>query len=413
MKKLTFLFVYESMGMGGIETLLVRMSNWLVGHGYRVKLLLFLPGELMEMLDERVEVKILGKGSRRYLLPRKSKFLANDPFLQDIDILYSFSAFTCLFSANLYKSMDSRPVFLTGIYNPREYFRLGKYDFRTLLYGRLLNNFVRDEAIIFMNTAVLDNHEKFFKRRFSESLLLPLAVDESYYTGIVREPRKFKIISIGRLVDFKTYNFYMIDIVKNLVENGYEVLYEIYGYGPLENKLRLKIKTNGLEDQISLKGKIGYREFGDVLKDAYLFVGTGTSLIEAAFCKVPSVAAISYESEPLSHGYFHQMRGYNFGEKLHERPTKNVYDLITKLFEMSEQEYENEMQWNYEAAQEYSINPLMERFIEICSNVSKDTNPSGFPSFLFYIYIVLSVIKTFLKRLRQLASPGRKDVQAA
>ena len=146
---------------------------------------------------------------------------------------------------------------------------------------------------------------------------------------------------------------------------------------------------------------------------SYLFVGTGTSLIEAAICRVPSVAAIAYEPEPLSHGYFHQMLGYNFGENLHERPRKDVYDLITQLFEMSEEEYENEMKRTYEAAQKYSIGPLMDKFIEICSSVHTGTNPNGFPSFLFYIYIVLSVIKTFLKRLRQLASPGRKDVQAA
>jgi len=99
------------------------------------------------------------------------------------------------------------------------------------------------------------------------------------------------------------------------------------------------------------------------------------------------------------------MRGYNFGEKLHEESTKNVYDLITKLFEMSEQEYENEMQWTYEAAQEYSINPLMERFIEICSSVSKGTNPNGFPSFLYYIYIALLAIKTLLKNTKAIGKP--------
>ena len=49
--------------------------------------------------------------------------------------------------------------------------------------------------------------------------------------------KTIKILSIGRIVNFKTYNFWMLEVVRNLLKKGISVEYHIYGDGPEFGKL--------------------------------------------------------------------------------------------------------------------------------------------------------------------------------
>jgi hypothetical protein len=383
----TFLFITISFQTGGVETLLVRMSNWLINNGYKVIILSEGEDELIQLLDKRIQVKIL-----RFdllLIPCFSRKIVNNLKLPTIDVIYTFRPYTFWVSTLIYRSLVIKPLLFTGVYHVNEYFLKGKNHFTSRYYSLLFKNYFNDNFKVFMNKEVKENHEKYFNRKMSGSKIWPIAIDSSLFADIKRNPKKYKIVSIGRLIGFKTYNIYMIDVVKKLREEGYNVIYEIYGYGELENEMKQRIKKNRYEKYIFLKGKLPYKEITEVLSDAYLFLGMGTSVIEAGLCKVPTIVSIAYSEKAISHGYLYNMPNNNVGEIIANKAKYEVHQLINNLFDMSEKEYIEEQDRTFNYVQKYSLNPLMKDFLNYINKLTVVNNILLFPKKYYYQFYFL------------------------
>ena len=87
----------------------------------------------------------------------------------------------------------------------------------------------------------------------------------------------------------KEYNLYMVDIVHRLRAKGLAVEWSVYGEGSLRSSIEARIAELNLENTIVLKGALPYERFGEAMQSAYVFVGMGTSIIEAGLCQVPGV----------------------------------------------------------------------------------------------------------------------------
>jgi glycosyltransferase involved in cell wall biosynthesis len=146
--------------------------------------------------------------------------------------------------------------------------------------------------------------------------------------GIQRKPVHGKIVSVGRLDKMKSYNIYMVDVVKDLLQRGYKVSYDIYGEGPLREEIEEKIRISKLEKHIHLRGQMDYRETEITLSDAFVFVGMGTASIEASMCGVPSIVAIADATEPLTYGFLQDLPFGSCGEMLDRRPTLHISDIL-------------------------------------------------------------------------------------
>lgn len=103
-----------------------------------------------------------------------------------------------------------------------------------------------------------------------------------------------KIIFVGRLIEKKGIIF-LLDIIKSLHTNLPFTL-EIYGDGPMKNKVNSYIIENNLSDKVFLKGTLPYAEIYSVYKHADIFVlpslreTGGTVLTEAMAHKLPICA---------------------------------------------------------------------------------------------------------------------------
>ena len=137
--------------------------------------------------------------------------------------------------------------------------------------------------------------------------LCRLGVDLKQYkfnTGYsISDSRKaVKILSIGRLVEFKGHE-YLIAAHKILLEKGYNVETTIIGDGPRRKFLSLLIEKLSVGDTIRLTGSLS---FDDVLKHLYnsnIFVfpsvlcndgstdALGYACVEAMACGLPVVAS--------------------------------------------------------------------------------------------------------------------------
>src|SRR5690606_32286165 len=108
----------------------------------------------------------------------------------------------------------------------------------------------------------------FYGEDFSAVNLFPLGVIEPkdhFERSIINNDKKLLIGSVGRLVEFKSYNLWMLDVVGALKDGGVDVSYLVYGDGPLKNEMQRRIDELGISEQVSLKGTLDYSNFGDVV----------------------------------------------------------------------------------------------------------------------------------------------------
>ncbi|ATG50373.1 colanic acid biosynthesis glycosyltransferase WcaL [Brachybacterium vulturis] len=110
------------------------------------------------------------------------------------------------------------------------------------------------------------------------------------------------LLGVGRLVEKKGFD-QLIDVVRDLREEGREVRAEIVGDGPLRAHLAARITELGLEQQVHLLGPRTQEEVRRLLEEADLFVapfvigadgnadGLPTVLLEAMATGIPCVAA--------------------------------------------------------------------------------------------------------------------------
>lgn len=148
--------------------------------------------------------------------------------------------------------------------------------------------------------------------------VFPLGVVESKHNAVSTRgtPRKppLKIVSVGRLQPFKSYHYWMPALVRDLVNQGVAVQYDIYGKGPLESEIAAEVDRLGVGGHINLKGELDYSRFSEVVSAYDLFVGSGTAIVEAASLGVPSVVAIESERRPLTYGFFSDIQGFTYNE---------------------------------------------------------------------------------------------------
>ena len=362
---MNFLFTYVAMYTGGIETLILRMSEWLINNDHKVDLLLIRnEGELLPKINPDVNVISFGEFTEINFV----KFCNNKSKSKNYDVIYSFSPLTTWMSLLLRSKMRPYPIVLNGVYHLYDYKLFGdKYT------QYIFNKILPDRCKIFMTQTVREEHEIIFKRKFANSVIWPLPINISKFENVKRIPKKFKIVSVGRLTSFKTYNIYMLDVVKKLIEANFEVEYYIYGTGDLLLEIEAKIIQLQLMDHVFLKGTIDYDQMSDAFKDAYVSIGMGTSIIEAGLCKVPSIVAIAYSKSAQTHGYIHDLPNYNCGELIANYPLLDLFECFKKLFSLNDTEYLQLSNKSYaELKSQYDINKLMKNLFSELDAIKKD-----------------------------------------
>jgi len=386
---LHFLLVYIHMRHGGIETLIVRMANWLVKRGHKVTLFLKEPGDLLSDLDEKVEVEILGLKRFWFYLPFLGAKCLRKFGAKNVNVIYSYGPEGCFLASYIYKHAFkvNKPIFLNGIYHPHEFALSGKPNILDRMYINLYNLHINDGTKIFMSDEVRSATERILGQKVSRGAIWPLPIDGERFINKPKKIIPYRILSIGRYANFKTYNLYMIDVVEKLVEQGYDATWEVYGYGPLEAEMKKLVKERNLGDRIFIRGPLAYNKCVESLAQAHVWVGVGTALLEAGFCGVPCVPAIAYDTKGLTYGGLYDLPYYTCGEVLNDNfETIPVVTAISRIFDMTEAEYQAEANHTFQYVQPYSMNSLMQKFLEYAENAPRMQNIESYSNWKYVLY---------------------------
>lgn len=287
MREKLVLFIIPSLDIGGAQKIASFVANGCVANGYKVAVLAIEKGKYTVQLDPRISVhsicneqtELINKGICNklkvlYLIKRKVKEL-------HADAIVVFGTMVQVYLALL---GNKAPILGAERGDPNSYSKrtqkLIRYvyrhykvlTFQTTMAKEVYRDIIGKNAFVIPNPCFLINNSKL---------------------GEKVKNRKKEIVSVGRLVTEKGYNFLIEAMIKlHQVYPEYKLI--IYGEGPIREELENQIIKSGAAEYINLPGSIVGVE--NYISDASLFVlsskyeGVPNTLLEAMALGVPVVA---------------------------------------------------------------------------------------------------------------------------
>ncbi|RON06734.1 hypothetical protein BK659_20850 [Pseudomonas brassicacearum] len=228
--------------------------------------------------------------------------------------VHVMGVFGLLFVKRYLKSVEQHFKLSFGVYHQNE-IMFDDVDYYFAVKAKKLFSLLPAESIVFFNEKNRESYELYFEKSYTGSTLVPIGVDiPSEDVGMVGNAESDRIVSIGNLHVFKSYNRHVISLLPELKKVRPNLVYEIYGSGSYEPELLKLVSSLSLESSVKFKGVIAYEEIPNVLKGALAFVGSGTAIIEASALGVPSIIGIESTTDPITYGFLSDIEGFSYNE---------------------------------------------------------------------------------------------------
>lgn len=283
-----------------------------------------------------------------------------------------------------------------GVYHQNEYLFEANSNYFVSLFRKCFHS-IAAKQILFFNQINIANYTRFFERDLSDAILAPIGIDLPVIDETAdRQPQEGKLISIGNLVNFKTYNRHIIEIVASLADRFPNVHYDIYGTGDQDANLKLLVKTLGAEKRVNFFGEIPYSQFQEIVNTGTLFIGSGTALLEAAALKVPAMVGIESLDIPETYGFLSDVIGLSYNEYIPEIPRVLMHNLIVEL--LSDAQYAKSVGEKCRIkAKEFSVEITASSIVNMSDNADqKAFQINAFQTLgLFVSFLLLAVIDRF------------------
>jgi glycosyltransferase involved in cell wall biosynthesis len=248
---------------------------------------------------------------------------------------------------------------LSGVYHQRAYHMTGERRDRAVL-NRLVASAVGFDRLYFQNRETRRDHERLWRRCLGGSPIVPLAVNVHDPCWRASAGQPLRIVSVGRLVDFKAYNLGAFEIVRDCRTRGLDVRWDIYGSGPLAEEMARLAVEHDVADAVAIKGELPYPDYVKTVTGYDLFVGCGTAALEAAMTGMP-VLAVTDSERRATYGFLHELPFGNTGELQEYPPHKDLGQLIA-AYAMLDADGRAELgRKSREAALAYGMPAMIER----------------------------------------------------
>lgn len=398
------LIVNLHLDIGGVETLLVRLIPLLNKAGIDVTLVV-----LQNRINQELRQELMPYCTIKYF---GDAFPFNKNSIQKIfagnfDIaFFTISQALVVGSWMLSKAGYSNTRTVLGAYQTEIFCAENEgWRYHRKLIHKLIKNTIPASSIIFGNTAGRDFHSQKLNVNLDESPIIRLFVDIEKYEYKDRSllARK-KIVSIGRITEYKTYNFTMLPVIRRLLDTGLALEWHVYGDGDQLDKFRKMISDLNLDGVVFAHGALNYSKFQSVLDDAFLFIGSGTSLIEAAACGVPALTTIEYCKEAQTYGYISEIQGFNMIEPGLDKPISSIEDRIKELISRSTEKYSTLQVQDYAKATQYSGKSVVSEYIDVFNRTKNSGATVHISTLQIIIYMASALAGHIVNKYRKITS---------
>lgn len=347
------LMIYGALGMGGVETFFVRIAKERHRKGKITKILLQYPEksnkELLEEIKKYAEVFIYEdifytpKIAKYFKLLSPTKKYTLTSFFENVDQIHTFHGDDTLLGYKLSNLANKSLPISVGFYHYIYYLWGGEnIPYNEKINRKFVLSYLPKELLMMFSKDNIELYKKYANVDLSKASTFSIGViDKKSEFTPVNEINTIRLCAIGRLVEFKTYNLYMIDVIEKVISSGVKIEFDIYGTGPLRNKMQELITVKGLDKYIRLKGNLDYSKFDETVSSYDIFIGTGTAIVQATALGVPSITAIDNLYDPKSYGYFSEVYNRQYGRKGLDIDLVDIYTMIKNYSKFTLEEKNN------------------------------------------------------------------------
>ena len=271
---------------------------------------------------------------------------------------------------------------------------------------RFFNEVIPNDLKVFGNEACKIEHQRYLKADISSSPVIPVFFDyptTNYNYKKRATIKKVKLISIGRFVDFKTYNLTLIDVVHKLCLEGYQVSLDFIGDGPLKSQMESLIDKYKMSSVIKILPPISKKDFFSTLQNYDIFIGSGLAVMEASAFGMLAIPAIEYRNaDCVSYGYIGSFDSLSLFEPNLNHKEFFVFDMIQDFLDNY---YNEKMLTKVKVSQSFLLNNfkqenVIEKYNILLEKMCEKSHPATITckSFLFLLLYIISVCKNKLIR---------------
>jgi len=326
-------FIVLSSGLGGTETLAIRQSRWLRRNNIRTTIItragvmeaeyqdafdqvLYLdddevdPGSLLmdewyRLLDRLADGLRLHGGWHFMVFGQDGVFISSE------------------LSARLAGSSSS--IYLVD----------------DLRYGPIRLEYIeamsRHGLFLSMNEACLEAHRRNYGYILENATVIPLPMSVMSEAKPVKKGARLRVVTVARLVPMKGYIEGLILAVSQAIrEDGSDVELLIVGEGPLLARLKWVALRAGIARRVIFNGSVAYADLPRYYREADIFVGMGTTVLEAASHGTPVLIAESYTAEFRTPGLFSEVSGFELGEPIVSETPPSGAGLLRRMLKDEE-----------------------------------------------------------------------------
>jgi glycosyltransferase involved in cell wall biosynthesis len=365
------LFVYDEMHLvGGVQTLLLRLSRQLVESGHEVAVVTKAPprgaGATREITDALTRhAQVYASGAPMLLpleraLPRRALPVA--------DVIHCGNLPSLLYGLVVQQTLMPEAVVTLGVYHPQEYCWTGAAQGVQGRLGRSIMQAVPFTNVLFLSEGMVEEVVSSTGRDFSSSPVVSAGVDiPSTGRPGGRPPSPHRIVSVTRTTPYYPVHRHLVDVTAQLRTAGWDVEYHAYGAGESLEALRQDVAARGLSNAVVFHGALEYSRLPEVFDGAFAYVGLGTSLAEAAAHGVPSLVAVDSSPDPTTYGWLHDVPGGNLGGVGPPLPQYLLYDRLAGLLAAGDGDYRALAAASRRRSQDFSIQRSARDFVSAVS----------------------------------------------
>ena len=337
------IFVASTLVLNGGTTFLIRVAKEFDRRGQRCAVLLLTPradpalrkelanhAHIIDLWSYLRDNGRVARGLLGVFAPLNMRRLldALDPFGPH---LHAMGIFGLVIGMRLAAAREDLRLSV-GVYHQNEFLYRDRSEYLPR-NARAMFAALEPSNIIFFNESSRGNYADHFGHdKLLASPVLPIGIELDQPPVPRGEPSQ-RIVSVGNLMAFKTYNKHIIRIVASLSPSFPTLHYDIYGTGPCEEKLRGLVADLGVADRVTFHGSLDYDQFRATVAACDLFVGSGTALLEAAAIGRPALVGIESMEIPQTYGFLSDISGFSYNEDDPRRPKSAMRGLVAAVLD--------------------------------------------------------------------------------
>lgn len=345
MKKLRYVFLKEDLLIGGTELLIERIGVFLDNQDNNITIITkSVVPEILERYKKRgLEVIIINKWDKKSF-----KEILNDlnSYLLRV-ITFSLEDFCMVY---VYKNPNVKTLLYTVYFN--QLIIGGKTNNKTALNlvkslsAKILDDMLSSHNIVCMDEHTAENTYTYYGRKikFPKNKVPFLRIPVDIVGLKTDEIKKKAILKTNNILTIARADFpwkgYMLGLMEYVAENWekYDLKLHIVTYGEGEDKIISKYNSlsPSTRERISIQGKTDYNELEELYSATKLYIGQGTTVLDAAQRGIITIPVVPDTYQVLAEEFFHD----NPTRVTVPTDTDNNFELlINQFYDLKPEEY--------------------------------------------------------------------------